>query len=492
MISFRKRFLKLFSVMYSEERGTTKLAKIKEQEIFVNPYVIQMDKFADSLQHLSKTFLNMEAYKGTLSREEIDEMFEKVTGNVCAGCERRGECLGEKHSVTYQMMYEILCAAEEYGAELNMELKRRLKRQCLFAPRFLRESLEEFENAKQTLMWNHRLVQAREGYARQLTSFAKMIQYTTRELDAGIFQDDHLEKRIKAALKKENVKLLSVVFYMTQQGKYEVHLTVKAMKGRVVLAKDVAFLVGKCIGRTMIPRQGERLVIGEEYGTIACMEGAKFQTLQGVARIGKGLEEISGDTFLMKDLPGGRKGVALSDGMGSGEEAFRDSTMVVEMLEELLEAGFPVETAVQMMNTALVTGREEVKFCTLDVCLFDLYQGSCEFVKAGASATFIKRKKEVEKIESTTLPIGVVQNIELDREERNLESGEYVIMMTDGVMDALPEGAQEEKLVEFIRETDIVNPTKFARGILSQVLKSSGGMPMDDMTVLVIGIWGLS
>ena len=123
MISFRKRFLKLFSVMYSEERGTTKLAKIKEQEIFVNPYVIQMDKFADSLQHLSKTFLNMEAYKGTLSREEIDEMFEKVTGNVCAGCERRGECLGEKHSVTYQMMYEILCAAEEYGAELNMELK---------------------------------------------------------------------------------------------------------------------------------------------------------------------------------------------------------------------------------------------------------------------------------------------------------------------------------------------------------------------------------
>lgn len=116
------------------------MAQIKEQEIFVNPYVVQMDKFADSLQHLSKTFLNMEAYKGTLSREEIDEMFEKVTGNVCAGCERRGECLGEKHSVTYQMMYEILCAAEEYGAELNMELKRRLKRQCLFAPRFLRES----------------------------------------------------------------------------------------------------------------------------------------------------------------------------------------------------------------------------------------------------------------------------------------------------------------------------------------------------------------
>ena len=304
------------------------------------------------------------------------------------------------------------------------------------------------------------MLQTREGYATQLTSFAKMIQYTTRELDAGIFQDEYLEKRIKTALKKENVKMLSIVFYMTQQGKYEVHLTVKAVKGRVILAKDIAFLVGKCIGRTMIPRQGERLVIGGEYGTIACVEGAKFQTLQGIARIGKGLEQISGDTFLMKDLPGGRKGIALSDGMGSGEEAFRDSTMVVEMLEELLEAGFPVETAVQMMNTALVIGREEVKFCTLDVCLFDLYRGSCEFVKAGAAATFIKKKDKVEKIVSTTLPIGVIQNIEIDREVCDLESGDYVVMVTDGVLDALPAKEQEEQMIDIIQNTNIVKDRK--------------------------------
>ena len=140
----------------------------------------------------------------------------------------------------------------------------------------------------------------------------------------------------------------------------------------------------------------------------------KRQTLQGVAKIGKGCEKISGDTFLMTDLPGGKKGIALSDGMGSGEEAFRESTMVVEMLEELLEAGFPVKTAVQMMNTALVIGREEVRFSTIDVSLFDLYSGTCEFVKAGASTTFIKRKDAVEKICSTTLPIGVLQDIEID------------------------------------------------------------------------------
>ena len=70
--------------------------------------------------------------------------------------------------------------------------------------------------------------------------------------------------------------------------------------------------------------------------------------------------------------------------MGAGEAAFKESTMVVEMLEELLAAGFPKETAIQMLNTALVMGREEVRFSTIDMSVFDLYSGKCEFVKAGA------------------------------------------------------------------------------------------------------------
>lgn len=467
------------------------MAEVKEKEAFLNPYVIQMDKFADSLVHLSKTFLTLEEYKGTLSKEEIEEMFLKVTDKVCENCEKKAWCLGENRVHTYQMLYEILCTVEEYGAELNIEVKRSLQKRCILAPRFLRETLEVFENAKKILLWSNKIVQNREGYAVQLNHFAKMIQYTTRELDAGIFEDEHLEKRLKNQLKKAGLKMLSSVFYITPQGKYEVHLTVKAIKGHLAATKDVAALVGNCMGRIMIPEQGERPVIGEEYCTIACMESARYHTLQGVAKIGKGCEKISGDTFLMKDLPGGKKGIALSDGMGSGEEAFRESKMVVEMLEELLEAGFPIKTAIQMMNTALVIGREEVRFSTVDVSLFDLYSGTCEFVKAGASTTFIKHKDSVERISSTTLPVGVLQEIELESVIRELSSGDYVIMVTDGVMDALPIGEQEELMSTFIQGSNIVNPKEMAHHILGQVLEWTGELPVDDMTVLVIGMWKL-
>ncbi len=462
---------------------------IKEREIFQNPYVIQMDKLADSLGRLSSTFLKLADYRMTFTKEENEDMFRHVTEKVCENCEKKEICLGEKKLQTYQMMYEILCTVEEFGAEINVELKRKLQRQCIMAPRFLRETLETFENAKEKLLWNNKLVQNREGYAKQLEDFAKTIKYTTRELDAGIFEDEHLEKKIKNYLRKSGIKMLSSVFYITPQGKYELHLTIKASKGHVVPVKELAAELGGIVGRVMMPQQGERPIVGDEYCTITCVEGARYHTLQGVAKIGKDCDKISGDTFLLADLPGGKKGVALSDGMGSGEEAFRESTMVVELLEELLNAGFPVKTAVQLMNTALVIGREDVRFCTIDVSLFDLYSGKCEFVKAGAPTTYIKRKESVEQIHSVALPVGVIQDIEIETITKELESGDFVIMVTDGVTDALGAGEQDKLMNQFISGADIQNPREMAHYILGKALEHSDEKPVDDMTVLVIGIW---
>ena len=283
--------------------------------------------------------------------------------------------------------------------------------------------------------------------------------------------------------------MLSSVFFVTDEGRYELHLTVKAVKGQCITTRELAREAGICLGRTMAPQQGERPLLGEEYATVACVEEARFHTLQGVAKIGKNCETISGDTFLLTDLPGGKKGAAISDGMGSGEKACQESTMVVEMLEELLEAGFPAKTAIQIMNTALVIGRDEVRFSTVDVSLFDLYSGVCEFVKAGASATFIRRKDRVERIVSTTLPIGVIREIEIDVERRQLENGDFVVMVTDGVMDALPAGEQEELMETFLLETATNNPKELAHHLLGRVLERSGELPTDDMTILAVGIW---
>ena len=188
-------------------------------------------------------------------------------------------------------------------------------------------------------------------------------------------------------------------------------------------------------------------------------------------------------------MPGGRQAAILSDGMGAGEDACRESAMVIELLEELLGAGFPEKAAIRMLNAALVMGREEIHYSTVDMTVFDLYTGECEITKAGASSTFIKKGDQVEHLSSSSLPVGVVNRIEIDAVTRTLDDGDFVIMVTDGILDALPVGEQDILLETIIQGSDIRNPREMAHHVLEQVLAWTGKEPADDMTVLAVGIW---
>jgi len=451
----------------------------------MNPYVVQIDKFVHSLNKLSHAFLRMEENKNVITEEEYREIREDVRERVCKGCERKKVCHG------LDMLQDVLCTIEKYGAELNVETKRKMQKKCMHAPQVLRAVIDAYKNEKHNLMWKQRMAENREGCAVQLDTFAQMIQHSTKELDASIFEDEHLEKKLKTRFTKMGLKLLSTVFLVAESGRYEIHVTIKTIKGECVTTKEVARAISECTGREMTVGREERTMVGMEYSTIVCVEGPGFHTLQGVAKIGKGCEKISGDNFSMIELPGGKQGVILSDGMGAGQAAFQESAMVVEVLEELLDAGFPKETALQMLNTAMVMGREEVRFSTIDIGQFDLYTGKCELAKAGASTTFIKYKDKVECIKSTSLPMGVMAKLEVDYVERQLQDGDMVIMVTDGVMDALPVGEQDFLMRMIIEGTKLNNPKELAHHILEQVLQCSGEVPLDDMTVVVIGIWSL-
>ena len=201
---------------------------------------------------------------------------------------------------------------------------------------------------------------------------------------------------------------------------------------------------------------------------------------------------MSGDNYSFYEADTGKLMVILSDGMGSGEMANRDSGRVIEMMERLLEAGFAKESAVQMINGALAAAGQEQNMSTLDICSMDLYSGECEFVKVGAACTYIKRGHLVDRLSAQNLPLGVFQQIEPEVMSRTLQNGDYVIMLSDGVLDALSQGLGEEILPEIIGRMEYTNPNEMANQILAYCIKQSKGQIRDDMTVLVTGIWDQS
>lgn len=81
-----------------------------------------------------------------------------------------------------------------------------------------------------------------------------------------------------------------------------------------------------------------------------------------------------------------------------------------------------------------------------------------------------------------------MQQMNLETSSRKLYHGDYVIMMTDGVLDALPAGREEETMKEIIMDIREEPPRDIGRGILERVLGYSDYRARDDMTVLVAGL----
>ncbi len=158
--------------------------------------------------------------------------------------------------------------------------------------------------------------------------------------------------------------------------------------------------------------------------------------------------------------------MCLSDGMGSGMDACRESEIVVELLEQFLESGFTQEAAARMVNSALVLKGQEGCFLRWTSVPSIFIRESVSSLKPGCS-TFIKRDHWVESISSESLAAGLVQRIDFDMASRKLYHGDYLIMMTDGVLDALPAEREEETMKEIIMDIQDETPREVSRGILN-------------------------
>ena len=85
------------------------------------------------------------------------------------------------------------------------------------------------------------------------------------------------------------------------------------------------------------------------------------------------------------------------------------------------------------------------------------------------------------------MPVGMFGEADYDTKEKKLYDGDYVIMMSDGVVEALGEGLRESLFAAGNKRTDRT-PQGVAGEVLKAALEASGYNPKDDMTVLVAGL----
>jgi len=207
----------------------------------------------------------------------------------------------------------------------------------------------------------------------------------------------------------------------------------------------------------------------------------------GVARRAKGGNIVSGDSYLYKELPDEKLLLLLSDGMGTGPRAAMESQATVAMLEQLLETGFHRDVAVRTVNAILLLRSPEDMFTTVDLTVVDLKTGETEFLKIGASPSFIKQRDQVSVVRSASLPMGILKDVEGEETIRTLSAGDIIVMVTDGLLDSRRDlTKKEEWITSFLSRLKSSDAREIAEALVDRAVANYKNEVPDDMTAMVV------
>ncbi len=175
--------------------------------------------------------------------------------------------------------------------------------------------------------------------------------------------------------------------------------------------------------------------------------------------------------------------------MGNGERAHYESNETLQLLQKILQSGIEEKVAIKSINSIFHLRTTDEIFSTLDLAMIDLKNASAKFLKIGSTPSFIKRGNKVIKIQASNLPMGILQEFEVDVVSEQLKAGDLLIMMSDGVFEG-PKHVENYDLwmKRKIQELETDDPQEIADLIMEEVIRSRQGYIEDDMTVAVAKI----
>lgn len=342
---------------------------------------------------------------------------------------------------------------------------------------------------RRDLIAEKRLFENRQVLQCHLREVGRIMTDVAGEVFCSRPVEPRLERLVRNAMKEEGILVENPCYLCDDDGGEVLALALRTQRGANISAQEVADMLSVLLDRRLKPAVSSPLFVDREEHIFLFEKEPAYVALTGFARAAREGENTSGDNFAVTETDRGKLVVMLSDGTGSGEQAGKDSDRVLDLMERFLEAGYGTDSAIETVNHAFYLLGEDDNHPTLDVCELDLYRGVCEIRKVGAAVSFLKSGDGVECLSEGNLPLGVFQEPVFHPIRKLLQEGDYIIMVSDGVVDAFGEQNYEEALGALLEQMQEQNPNELAERILRTAVIVGGGHVRDDMTVGVVGIW---
>lgn len=449
----------------------------------------QLHAFSESFRKLSESFELDADKRDSLNQQEMQDIFNAVTEQVCKDCSRCSYCWENVFEDSCEAAYEILDLCAEKSEMQKKDLPERFRQRCVRSENFLAEARRMIGLAQTNLSWQNRLAESRLALAGQFGEVADVIGNFSRQIGDEPVKQGAPERQILRKMSGQKIHVRRIAASDKPNGRQCVYIEARTGKNDERPVQQAADIIGRVYGRRYLPLPQTPAVIEHRWQLLAFEEDVRYRAIIGDARMIRMGETVSGDSYTVMHMDSGQVVLSLSDGMGSGEMAEKESNRIISLLEQLLTTGFNRQAAIRLIHSVVLAGSEPHTYSTLDLGTVDLFNGSCELVKMGAAPSYIKNGGDVRQITSDTLPPGALPEPEDEVQVVNMVHGDMLIMMSDGVLNGLGDTENEERMAEFLKKCDITSPQELANAVLNHAMASSHYEAEDDMTVLVCGIY---
>ncbi|MEW6572766.1 MAG: stage II sporulation protein E [Bacillota bacterium] len=457
-----------------------------ETKTFGDLVVGRLNGWADVLDELAATFSAAGAVRPVMENRTA-ELLAEAKERVCASCPLFRTCWQWEERETAAVLQEAVSLLEGKGYLQPGDLPPYLEKRCVKVKELTLTLSLVHETYRLNRYWYRRMVESRAVVAEQLRGISRVLQDFAGELGDGLTQVAAIETELWDLVCNGRLRVNHLQVSLREDGKVEVVVCTKACTGNLYCQRVVAPLVSDVARRPYsVAHTGCPLRAGDEECWFTLYPALRYRLSVGAMTVGKE-EKVSGDSYACVEMPGGRYALILSDGMGTGAEAAMESATTVSLLELLVKAGFSEELAVKSVNSLLLLHSPGETFATVDMAVIDLYTGKLQWVKIGAAPGCIYRRDgTAEIIRTPSLPVGIVNPIEVVVVEKELEAGDLLLLTTDGLLEAYRgEEGKEEWLLQCLEEAGGGEPQRIGAFMLNRAHLAAGGPLPDDATVVV-------
>ena len=378
---------------------------------------------ADNIYEVSAIVSKVSEKLDSIINPEVNKLFANLQQSVCVGCENKSKCWNKAFDSTARDIL-VLCGIEQ-RQKGKLPLEKRCQRQNLLLPQ-IKEISSDYANNMAVKM---KIREMRKVLTDQFSSMGDFLRETSDKISTSKIIDSPKSSALKTALQDAGIYTDAVSYFTDGDGRVRIEISIidrPFETDRKKLRHIIEFLSKRRFS------EGD-IIVSDIKTTIVFEEKYLYDVHFGFCQKPLQKNGMCGDSVSFVSGSHGIKTAIISDGMGTGARAAIDSTMTSSVLEKLISGGFSPEVAIRTVNSAMIMKSTDESIATVDAVSVNLYTAAADFYKAGAAISFIRSGNEIFIVKQEALPVGIIRNISPAHTRVNLQPGDIILLVSDGV-----------------------------------------------------------